>query len=85
MFVFHAEHVSVGVQCKNWNQVQQHEVLSLRLGCGPVGTRSTQLTSGLWTCRYTKYSAYVWVVDQEPVLWIVAGYANLPQLFWLAI
>ena len=21
----------------------------------------------------------------EPVLWIVAGYANLPQLFWLAI
>ena len=22
---------------------------------------------------------------QEPVLWIVAGYANLPQLFWLAI
>ena len=23
--------------------------------------------------------------DQEPVLWIVAGYANLPQLFWLAI
>ena len=23
--------------------------------------------------------------DQEPVLWIGAGYANLPQLFWLAI
>ena len=23
--------------------------------------------------------------DLEPVLWIVAGYANLPQLFWLAI
>ena len=31
------------------------------------------------------YDYDAFCVHQVPVLWIVAGYANLPQLFWLAI
>ena len=47
---------------------------------------------GIIWAHYTMLNNYpvvawclFWLVDQEPVLWIVAGYANLPKLFWLAI
>ena len=62
-----------------YNKIQQSYSIKI------LNSQMLRKWKNILKIRYGIESITESVADQEPVLWIVAGYANLPQLFWLAI